>query len=80
MTIRRVAALEAELVHLEDKFARERAEGKEPSAADLDLYSRLANGQRRHFEAIGYERRAKDISPPSVEAYLAHKRAQEAEQ
>ena len=60
---RRVAALEAELVHLEARFARVRAEGGEPSAADLDLYGRLANGQRRHLEALGYQRVPRDVTP-----------------
>lgn len=63
MLARRVAALEAELIHLEDKFARARAEGREPNAADLDLYSRIASAQRRHLEAIGLQRVPRDITP-----------------
>lgn len=63
MTARRIAALEAELIHMEDKFARTRAEGGEPSADDLDLYGRLANGQRRHLEAIGWDRAQIDATP-----------------
>lgn len=63
MTARRIASLEAELVFLEDKFATARAEGREPTASDLDLYGRLANGQRRHIEAIGWDRSARDVTP-----------------
>lgn len=63
MTIRRCAALETELVHLESKFANLRAGGGEPSAADLDLYGRLANGQRRHLETLGITRRVRDVVP-----------------
>jgi hypothetical protein len=58
---RRAAALEAELVHLESKFGTLRAAGEEPDAADLDLYGRLANGQRRHLEAIGLRRVPREV-------------------
>ena len=50
LTARRIALLEAELTFLEDRFARIRAGGGEPTAADLDLYSRLSNTQRRHMD------------------------------
>ena len=60
---RSIAALEAELIFIEDKIARARAEGKEPEHRDLDLYGRLANGQRRHCEALGWERTARDVTP-----------------
>jgi hypothetical protein len=63
MLARRVAALEAELIHLEDNFARVRTEGGEPDPLDLDLYSRMASAQRRHLETIGLARAAKDITP-----------------
>lgn len=62
LQIRRIAVLEVELSFLEDKFANTRSDGKEPSAADLDLYGRLSNGQRRHLEVIGWQRIPKDIS------------------
>ena len=74
MAARRIAALEAELVHLEDKFARARADGAQPDTADLDLYGRLANGQRRHMEAVGWERTARDVTP-SLATYLEGKPA-----
>jgi hypothetical protein len=61
LTARRIAALETELIYLEDKFARIRRDGAEPHPNDLDLYGRLANGQRRHLEAIGMERQAREI-------------------
>jgi hypothetical protein len=70
LAIRRIAALEAELIFLEDKFARTRGEGGEPDAADLDLYGRLANGQRRHLEAVGWDRTQRDVTP-SLAAYAA---------
>jgi hypothetical protein len=65
MLSRRVAALEAELIHLEDGFARCRSEGRAPDAADLDLYSRMASGQRRLLEAIGLQRVPRDVVTPA---------------
>jgi hypothetical protein len=62
LTCRRVACLESELVHLETKIAAARAEGNEPSVADLELYSRLSNSQRRHLDVLGWERTQKDIT------------------
>ena len=69
LTARRVSVLEAELRHLEMKFAALRSEGKAPTIADLDLYGRLANSQHRLNTALGIERRAKDITP-SLGEYL----------
>lgn len=63
MTARRVASLEAELVYMEDGFAKARAEGHAPEASELDLYSRLSNTQRRHLEAVGWERKLRDVTP-----------------
>lgn len=72
MTARRAAALEVELCHLEASFAAIRAEGGQPSSDALDLYSRLAGGQRRHLEALGTARRAKDIVPDPLEYAARH--------
>lgn len=74
MTARRAAALEVELCHLEAEFAQQRAAGKAPNPATLDLYSRLAGGQRRHLEALGMQRRAKEVVP-SLGEYLKGKPA-----
>jgi hypothetical protein len=63
MQARRVACIEAELIYIEDRIARKRANGEEPNVSDLDLYTRLTNGQRRHCEAIGWSRTARDVSP-----------------
>jgi len=62
LSIRRVAALEAELIHLEGKFARARQAGGEPDAADLDLYARLGNAQRRHLEPLGWQSVPRDVT------------------
>lgn len=69
LTARRVSVMEAELRCLELKFAALRSEGRAPTLADIDLYSRLANSQHRLNTALGIERRAKDITP-SLGEYL----------
>lgn len=74
MTARRAAALEAELIHLEAKFATLRMEGNDPSSADLDLYGRLTGHQRRLFETLGMERRVRDVTP-SLAAYVSSRTA-----
>ena len=83
MQARRASALEAELVYIEDRIASLRAEGEEPPAADLQLYCTLANAQRRHCEALGWDRTARDVTPLReqliIEATAARTRA-EAEQ
>ena len=63
MLSRRVAALEAELIFLEDKFASTRLEGGEPDTEALDLYSRMASAQRRMLEAVGLKRVPRDVTP-----------------
>jgi hypothetical protein len=63
MTIRRAAALECELVSLEIAFAQARAAGRAPAAADIDLYSRITNTQRRVLETLGMESKPRDVTP-----------------
>ena len=57
--IRRAAVLTTELERLEVKFAL--ADGADPET--LDLYGRTSGNLRRLLEAVGLQRRAKDISP-----------------
>jgi hypothetical protein len=71
LATRRVSTLEAELVHLEDKFATVRAAGGEPDPAMLDLYGRLADRQRRLAEPLGWERVAKPVE--TLSQYIARK-------
>ena len=63
MQARRIACLEAELIYLESKVAQHRAAGEEPPISVLDAYTRIANGQRRHCEALGWEKTARIVSP-----------------
>jgi hypothetical protein len=57
--IRRVGVLTAELEHLEVRFAT----AGEANAEDLDLYQRTANSLRRLLEAVGLQRRTRDVTP-----------------
>jgi hypothetical protein len=66
--IRRAAVMTVELEQLEARFAQ----AGQASADDLDLYVRAAGNLRRLLEAIGLQRRARDVTPPTVSEYLAH--------
>ena len=72
LIMRRAAILEAELERFEGIFA---AAG-EADAAQLNLYQTCANTQRRLLEAIGLERRARDVTP-SLQQYAAMPQAVE---
>jgi hypothetical protein len=69
--IRRAACLTVELERLEVRFAT--ADQADPG--DLDLYTRASGNLRRLLEAIGLERRAKDISVPDPLTYARAKDA-----
>ena len=60
---RRIAATEAELINLEDLFARTRADGEQPDISDLDVYGRLMGQQRRCLEALGWRPHMRDVTP-----------------
>ena len=62
--IRRVAVLTTELERLEVRFAQ----AGEASDADLDLYQRTAGNLRRLLEAVGIQRRARDVSSAGCRA------------
>jgi hypothetical protein len=67
--VRRACVLTVELERMEKQFALE----GQASAEDLEIYARVAGNLRRLLEAVGLQRRAKDISkPPSVAEYLEH--------
>jgi hypothetical protein len=63
--IRRAAVLTTELERLEVRFAL----AGEANADDLDLYQRTAGNLRRLLEAVGLQRRARDVTP-SLAEYL----------
>jgi hypothetical protein len=61
--IRRASTLTVELERLEARFA---TAGK-ASADDLDLYQRTAGNLRRLLEAVGLQRRARNVTPTLAE-------------
>jgi hypothetical protein len=65
--VRRAAALTVECERLETVMAL--SPTVDPDI--LDLYSRASNSMRRHLEATGIKRRPRDVTPPSVDSYLA---------
>jgi hypothetical protein len=64
--VRRAAVLTAQLEQLEVRFALANGEVR---PEDLDLYQRTANSLRRLLEAVGLQRRAKNITPPDPLEY-----------
>jgi hypothetical protein len=61
--VRRVATITTELELLERKFVD--ANGAKPQ--DLQLYLTASNTVRRLLEAVGLQRRSKDVSPPTLD-------------
>jgi hypothetical protein len=61
--IRRAAVLTTELERLEVKFAL----AGQANADDLDLYQRTAGNLRRLLEAVGLQRRARDVTNSQAE-------------
>ncbi len=57
--LRRASVLETELEKLESRFALD----GEASDARLDLYGRTSSNLRRLLEAVGLQRRSRDITP-----------------
>jgi hypothetical protein len=62
--IRRASVLTVELERFETKFAL----AGQASADDLHIYQRCANSLRRLLEAVGLERRLRDVSNPAPRA------------
>ena len=71
--IRRAATLTVELERLEAQFAT--SEQSDPAA--LDLYQKLSNTLRRLLASLGLQRRAKDVSAPTLTQYLQRREAAE---
>jgi hypothetical protein len=69
LVIRRIAVFEAEMNLMEEKIAQDRHQGVPMDEKFLDLYSRLANAQRRFLESVGMKRVPRDVTP-SLEEYV----------
>lgn len=70
--IRRAAVLTTELEQLEARFAT----AGQADAGDLETYQRCANSLRRLLEAVGLQRRPRDVTP-SLSEYLAQLQAED---
>src|SRR6516165_7849295 len=66
--IRRAAVLTTELEVLEVRFAK----AGEACAADLEVYQRCSNSLRRLLEAIGLQRRPRNLNPKLDDLLLEH--------
>jgi hypothetical protein len=64
--VRRAAVITTELEQLEARFALANGDVR---PEDLDLYQRAANSLRRLLEAVGLQRRAKNITQPDPLQY-----------
>ena len=60
--LRRAAVLTTELEQLEARFAT----AGQADAGDLEIYQRCANSLRRLLEAVGLQRRPRDVTVPSL--------------
>jgi hypothetical protein len=63
--VRRASTLTVELERLEAKFANSE---NGANNTDLESYQRCANTLRRLFEALGIQRRPRDVTPLDIEA------------
>ncbi|MDR6657788.1 hypothetical protein J2W51_000330 [Tardiphaga robiniae] len=73
MAARRVAALEAELIMMEDRIASIRGKAKQPPPSLLQLYGMLADRQRRLSEALGWDRSKKPVNDIDLASYIRGK-------
>jgi hypothetical protein len=62
--VRRAAVLVTELERMEKRFATT-PEG--PSVEDVDAYARAAGNMRRLLEAVGLQRRSRDVTPDPLD-------------
>jgi hypothetical protein len=66
--VRRAAVLTTELEVLESRFAK----AGEASSLDLETYQRCANSLRRLLEAVGLQRRPRNLNPKLDDLLLEH--------
>jgi DNA polymerase/3'-5' exonuclease PolX len=59
--LRRASVLETELERMETKFALAVERGSEVSIDNLDAYARIAANHRRQLEAVGLQRRPREV-------------------
>jgi hypothetical protein len=71
--VRRASVMTVELERLEVRFALAEA----ASADDLDLYQRTAGNLRRLLEAVGLQRRPRDVSMSLADILREHEAERE---
>jgi len=71
--IRRAATLTVELERMETRLAQ----ASEVPDSALHTYQQCSNSLRRLLEAVGLQRRARDVTPPNLQTYLRNKEAAE---
>jgi hypothetical protein len=69
LVIRRISVFEAEMRIMEEKINFDRQRGVPMDEKFIDLYSRLANAQRRLLETVGMKRVPRDVTP-SLSEYV----------
>ena len=77
LMIRRVAAIEVQLLSLEAAFARSLAEQDEVGFKRMQAYLGMVGRQQRLLEALGLARKPRDITP-DLKSYLAQRGQQAA--
>jgi hypothetical protein len=70
--IRRACVLTVELERMEKAFAL----AGQASADDLEIYARVAGNLRRLLEAVGLQRRARNVTP-TLDQYLEQRQPAE---
>jgi hypothetical protein len=78
LAIRRLSTFEAELIFCEDKFAAIRANGDEPDSADIDIYGRMVEKQRRLCNDLGWARTSRNVN--TLSDLLRHDRIRQQQQ
>jgi hypothetical protein len=74
--IRRAAMLCLQLELQEQRFARN--EDGLAGTKQIETYQRVTNTLRRTLESLGLQRRARDVSPPTLEQYARQQQRLEA--
>jgi hypothetical protein len=67
--IRRTAMLTLQCEIMDKRFAENNGEAP---AWMLELYCRTSNSLRRLLDSLGLQRRARNVTPPTLEQYLQH--------
>jgi hypothetical protein len=70
--------LKPNLFSVKDKFAAIRASGDEPNSADIDVYARMVEKQRRLCNDLGWARTSRNVN--TLSDLLRHDRIRQQQQ